>query len=64
MMRHAEDLERELWDMHLAKIGCEYAIQVLRDKCGLTTNGTDCMAIYEYIHELQKRVGESANIRI
>jgi hypothetical protein len=64
MMRHAEDLERELWDMHIAKIGCEYAIQMLRSKCGLSITGrddTDCMAVWEYIDKLQKRVAEPAN---
>jgi len=62
--RRIEDVEQELHEMMLSKIGCEYAIQMLRMKCGLPINGrddTDCMAVWEYIDQLQKRVAESAN---
>lgn len=65
--RRIEDVEQELHEVRLSKIGCEYAIQMLREKCGLPINGrddTDCMAVWEYIDQLQKRVAESANDKV
>ena len=53
LLDKAAEAINEMWEEH---IGYGYAIQTLRQKCGLPTDSTDCQAIWEHIDQLQKQL--------